>query len=80
MGGNFFGTRIKYGRYDANKGELFLGDGHGNFQYMNQAKSGIALTGEVRDITLIRSGDSYLVLIARNNDDLKTYKVEEYQR
>ncbi|MEN8230100.1 MAG: VCBS repeat-containing protein, partial [Bacteroidota bacterium] len=29
--GNFFGSRIKYGRLDANRGTVLLGDGNGHF-------------------------------------------------
>ncbi|WP_411029827.1 VCBS repeat-containing protein [Spongiimicrobium sp. 3-5] len=74
LGGNFFGTRVKYGRYDANMGLLLLGDGHGNFDPSSNLESGLNINGEVRDITSITLSDKReLILVSRNNESLKTY-------
>jgi len=48
-----FGTRVKYGRYDANKRTLLLGKEKGMLQAVNQKESGLNLNGEVRDINSI---------------------------
>ncbi|MCK0148357.1 VCBS repeat-containing protein, partial [Arenibacter sp. F26102] len=40
VGGNFFGTRVKFGRYDANKGMVLFGDGKGNFRPASVMESG----------------------------------------
>lgn len=75
LAGNFFGNRVKYGRYDANKGVLLLGDGKGTFREVDNVKSGLALNGEVRDITTIKSnGTEQLILFVRNDDGVLTYK------
>ena len=50
LAGNFFGTRVKYGRYDANKGLLLLGNGKGGFKPVTPSESGLNIDGEVRDI------------------------------
>ncbi|WP_212748436.1 VCBS repeat-containing protein [Maribacter algarum] len=74
MAGNFFGTRVKYGRYDANKGILLLGDGKGKFTPINNKESGLNIDGQVRDISVLQRQDgSHLILFARNNDFVKTY-------
>ncbi|MEP3209773.1 MAG: VCBS repeat-containing protein [Maribacter sp.] len=74
LAGNFFGTRVKYGRYDANKGVLLLGDGNGDFVATSCKESGLSIDGEVRDITSVRQADaSQLLIFARNNDYVKTY-------
>ncbi|MGF1560391.1 MAG: VCBS repeat-containing protein [Flavobacteriaceae bacterium] len=73
LAGNFFGTRVKYGRYDANKGALFLGNGKGGFSPVLANQSGLNIEGEVRDITLLESNGKKIVLFARNNDNIKTY-------
>ncbi|HET8736322.1 MAG TPA: VCBS repeat-containing protein [Pricia sp.] len=74
LAGNFYGTRVKYGRYDANKGELLLGDGHGGFNAVNQATSGLNINGEVRDALQVERPDGgKIVLLARNDDRLLTY-------
>lgn len=73
--GNFFGSRVKYGRYDANKGVLLIGDGKGNFSSTSNLESGLQIDGEVRDATIITlSSKSQLLLFARNDEDIKVYK------
>lgn len=73
LGGNFFGTRVKYGRYDANKGTLLLGDGKGNFENANPAEYGLNVEGEVRDIALLElANDTKLLVFVKNNAPLET--------
>ncbi len=80
MGGNFFGTRVKYGRYDANKGTYLLGDGGGGFNAVNNVESGLNLDGEVRYIALIEQSDkSRLLVFTKNNAALQVYKLNQQQ-
>ncbi|MCG2459311.1 VCBS repeat-containing protein [Flavobacteriaceae bacterium F89] len=77
MGGNFYGSRVKYGRYDANKGLCLLGDGKGNFIPLDVDQSGLNIDGEIRDIAKLNLADkSEIVLFARNNDSVIVYKME----
>ncbi len=77
LAGNFFGTRVKYGRYDANKGLLLLGNGKGSFEPVTVHESGLNIDGEVRDISSIKLADGKeLILFARNNMGVKTYEVQ----
>lgn len=74
MAGNFFGTRVKYGRYDANKGLILLGDGKGNFSVASNEESGLDIDGEIRDIATVKRADStQLMIFSRNDDFVKTY-------
>ena len=78
IGGNFFGTRVKYGRYDANKGTFLLGDGAGSFQPVNSLESGLNVNGEVRDITILEQTDKVsLILFAKNNSAPHVYKINK---
>ncbi|MGC4036034.1 MAG: FG-GAP-like repeat-containing protein [Chitinophagaceae bacterium] len=52
--GNNVWTRIKFGRYTANHGILLAGDGHGNFEYVPQTKSGLKIREDVRNSTLLK--------------------------
>ena len=52
VGGNNTFTRIKFSRYDANHGMLFLGDGKGNFSYVPSMQSGLCIRGDVRSMVL----------------------------
>jgi enediyne biosynthesis protein E4 len=74
LGGNFFGTRIKFGEYDANKGLLLEGDGKGGFTVLSDLQSGFNIRGEVRDIKRVKlaSGKEILVF-ALNNDSTEVY-------
>ncbi|MDP3200530.1 MAG: VCBS repeat-containing protein [Algoriphagus sp.] len=50
LGGNLFDAKIKFGRYDANHGLVFLGDGMGGFKALSSVQSGLSLKGEIRKI------------------------------
>ncbi|NJB70357.1 hypothetical protein GGR42_000819 [Saonia flava] len=78
LGGNFFGTRVKYGRYDANRGVFLLGDGKGNFIPVNNLESGLNITGEVRDINMLStSHEEQIIIFAKNDQSIQTYKAKE---
>lgn len=78
LGGNFFGTRVKYGRYDASKGSLFLGDGQGGFQSVGNAESGLRVEGEVRDITLVKNRQNEKTLLfVTNNGPAQSYRINQ---
>jgi hypothetical protein len=76
LAGNFFGTRIKFGEYDANKGILLIGNGKGDFTVLNDIQSGFHINGEVRDMAEIKlvSGKNILVF-ALNNDSARLYGI-----
>ncbi len=74
LAGNFFGNRIKFGEYDANKGLLLTGDGKGKFTSVSDTISGFHVKGEVRDIADIRPGSGNNILVfALNNDSVRVY-------
>jgi hypothetical protein len=74
LAGNFFGTRIRFGEYDANKGLVLTGNGRGKFKALNDLQSGFYIKGEVRDIKEVplASGKNILVF-ALNNDSVRLY-------
>jgi hypothetical protein len=78
LAGNFFGTRIKFGEYDANKGLLLTGNGKGEFTPLSDLQSGFNIRGEVRDIQNVKlaSGKNILVF-ALNNDSAVLYRYGE---
>jgi hypothetical protein len=76
LGGNFFGTRVKFGRYDASLGTVLRGNGKGSFEAVLSNRSGLLVKGEVRDIVEVKSGKSGRLLFwARNNDGVLVYRV-----
>ena len=77
LGGNFYGSRVKYGRYDAIKGLCLLGDGKGNFKSLDVDQSGLNIDGEIRDIAKVTLADKReIILFARNNAGTIVYKIE----
>jgi len=77
IAGNFSGTRVKFGRYDASKGLYLEGDGTGGFTPTESAQSGFAVNGEVRDIGILRSNLGFdLIVIAKNNNNVQLFKVD----
>ena len=79
LAGNFFGSRIQYGRLDANKGLLLLGDGKGNFKEVPNYESGLFINGEVRDISRVRlATGKELLLFTLNNDSLQLYQISDH--
>jgi len=78
LAGNFFGTRIRFGRYDANKGVVLLGDGHGYFKDVPNYQSGLYIRGEVRDIAPLKLASGLeILLFAINNDSLQIYQKQK---
>ncbi len=73
--GNFFDTRSRYGRYDANHGLVLVNDGKGQFGVMDQSLTGMNIMGQIRDAQVVKNADNetYLVL-AQNNGPILLYK------
>jgi hypothetical protein len=77
LGGNFYGLKPQVGRHDASRGTLLLGKGERKFEALSPAEAGIYVEGEVRDAVLIDNGQSRLMLVARNNEELLVFRKKE---
>ncbi len=60
LAGNQTYTRLRLGMMDANMGQLFRGDGKGNFQYIPQSDSGFSILGDVKSILQLPSQPNLL--------------------
>lgn len=77
--GNFFGTRSRYGRYDANHGIILRNNGQGKFSVIDQLETGMKIMGEVRDAKIIKNNDNETLLaVAQNNGPLLLYKLQNH--
>ena len=76
VGGNQSAIRIRVGVIDANFGQLFEGDGKGNFKYIPQPASGFILTGDAKSLEVIKIKDETYVLVGINNEGIKSYKLK----
>ncbi|MFZ8960178.1 MAG: FG-GAP-like repeat-containing protein, partial [Flavobacteriaceae bacterium] len=77
LGGNLFGTRARFGRFDASKGEFLKGNGDGTFEVVSYVKSGLKIEGEVRDIVPIQLNQKPHLLIGRNNNSIKIFAIRD---
>lgn len=67
LGGNFYGLKPEAGHHDSSRGVMLKGDGKKGFIYVPVDKTGMRVTGQVRDAAILQSGGKK-ILIARNND------------
>lgn len=75
LAGNQSQMRVAMGRFDANHGQLLLGDGKGQFTYVPPAQSGLKWRGDVRGLALVSSGKKTNLVVAMNNDKASVYRV-----
>jgi enediyne biosynthesis protein E4 len=74
MVGNSFAAEPQTGRYTASTGTVLLGNGTGDFRYLNGSRSGFFVDGDAKAIAelLLDDGRS-LVLVSQNDDSLRVY-------
>lgn len=72
LGGNQNMARLSFGKSDANYGQLFRGNGKGQFEYILQQKSGLQIRGDVR--SLVTVGDR--VVVGIHQSPVKMYKLQ----
>jgi hypothetical protein len=73
--GNLYATQPDLGRYDAGNGLIMLGDGHGKFQSLDKALSGFNVSGEGRDIKILKDiKGKKIFLTSRNNKSVVSFQ------
>ena len=75
LAGNQNTACVRLGVIDANYGQLFRGDGKGNFMYVPQPVSGLSLTGDVKSLKVIAVKNIRYLLAGINNFGIVTYKL-----
>lgn len=81
MLGNWHAPDAETGRLDAFNGALLLGDGTGDFTYVNHSKSGFFVPGDAKALAEIAHPDGQSLLIAtQNDDDLKAFPHPSHSR
>lgn len=76
LAGNQSSIRIRMGVIDANFGQLYEGDGKGNFTYVPQPKSGLHITGDARSLKVISSNGGQYLLVGVNNVGVQSYRID----
>ncbi len=75
LAGNQNAACVRLGVIDANYGQLFKGDGKGNFRYIPQSVSGFTMTGDVKSLKTITVKNSRYLLGGISNLGIVTYKL-----
>ena len=70
LGGNFYQSKPEIGIYDGMYGQLFRGDGTGNFESVSPGESNFVITGAIRDIHTLKISDRECIVVSRNNDSV----------
>ncbi|NNG11597.1 MAG: VCBS repeat-containing protein, partial [Arenibacter sp.] len=76
LGGNLYQSEVETPRNDSSVGLVMIGGPNG-FELIEPNKSGLMVTGDIRNMAVIKLTDknSKALLLARNNDSLKLKKV-----
>ena len=77
LAGNQSAIRIRLGSIDANFGQLYEGNGKGNFRYVPQSESGLSFTGDVKSMKWIKTAAGEFLLVGINNLGVVAYKRNE---
>ncbi|MEJ1242456.1 VCBS repeat-containing protein [Chryseolinea sp. T2] len=73
--GNSSSPDVLTGKYDASKGLVLVGDGHGNFASQTISQSGLVVRGDARSLVLLTRGNDQLVIAGVNNDSIQLRSV-----
>lgn len=67
LAGNNYQSEVETTRADAGIGSVLLGDGKGDFRYINHLKSGFFADKDVRNMVFVKAGTNRVVFVANNN-------------
>ncbi len=76
LGGNEFGFLPQFGRLDCSFGDALINDGKGNFTFMGNARSGLEIRGQVRDIALLKGQKNPRILFLVNDEFPVLYELK----
>ena len=77
IGGNLYESEVETPRNDASIGLFLKGDGKGNFKAVYGRKSGLYISGNVKDLSLIKINKDQFIIASKNDDYLQFIKIEE---
>lgn len=73
IGGNRTYNRVRLGKTDANRGQLFINRGKGNFVAAPMAQSGLVWDGDVRDLTTVRLAGRTQLLVGATGQPVRIF-------
>ncbi len=75
VAGNLYASEVETTRNDAGIGLLLKGNGKGDFTPLSYNQTGLLLRNDVKKLKIIKSQGESIVLIANNNDQLESFKI-----
>ena len=73
IGGNREYNRVRLGKEDANRGQLFLNRGKGSFDYVPMAQSGLLWDGDIRDFATLQIAGKTELLVGATGGPVRTF-------
>jgi hypothetical protein len=73
-GGNNSHSAPYFGAYQGSRGLVLMGLGNGQFNFSPPTSSGLSVTGDIKDISIIKVKNENWVIFTRNDDSLAIYK------
>ncbi len=74
--GNNYMSEVETTRADAGIGSLLFGDGKGNFEFIDNSKSGLFSDKDVRSAFELKIDGKIVILVVNNNDVLEYYRID----
>jgi hypothetical protein len=75
IGGNNYGFIPQFSRQDASRGLLLMNNKKGGFYPLKQRESGFILSGEIKQISKLKIGDSNKIIALINNQKPKIFSL-----
>lgn len=76
LGGNDAGFSPQFSKLDASYGHVLLNKGDGQFEWIENQKSGLFVKGDIKHLQEIRVGDGSFLLVTVNNSTPLLYKIK----
>ena len=73
IGGNREFNRVRLGKDDANRGQLFLNRGKGRFTYVPMEQAGLLWDGDIRDLTPVRVAGRTALLVGATGKAVRLF-------
>lgn len=73
IGGNREHNRVRIGKSDANRGQLFLNRDKGQFTFVPMSNSGLRWTGDVRDLATVQLTGKTALLVGATGQPVRTF-------
>lgn len=73
LGGNQNTARLRLGMIDANFGQIYLGDGKGEFSLVSPSDAGLTFLGDIKNMQIIDLSYLKVLLVGINNQGVEAY-------